>query len=67
MSKELSDLEKTLQRTKKDFLTTAKRATRELDRQRKKLRAEIKRANTRAKRAREQLSRVGDADDRELT
>ena len=41
MSTELSELEKTLQRTKKEFLATAKRATKELDRQRKKLRAEI--------------------------
>ena len=57
MSNELSELEKTLQRTKKEFLTTAKRATKELDRQRKKLRTEISRANARAKRTRAQLQR----------
>ena len=57
MGNELSELEKTLQRSKKDFLATAKRATNELDRQRKRLRAEISRANARAKRARLQLQK----------
>ena len=52
MSYELSELEKNLQKTKKQFLTNAKRATRELDRQRKNLRKGIKQANTRTKRAR---------------
>ena len=45
MSDELNELEKTLQKTKKQFLTTAKRATRELDRQRKGLRKGIDQAN----------------------
>ena len=52
VTNELTDLEKTLQQTKKQFLATAKRATKELDRQRKRLRTEINKANTRAKRAR---------------
>ena len=57
MSKELSELEKTLQQTKKQFLATAKRATKELDHRRKALRKDIARANTRAKRARADLQK----------
>jgi uncharacterized membrane protein YccC len=57
VSKELTDLEKTVQQTKKQFLSTAKRATKELDRQRKRLRKEIAQANTRAKRTGLQLQK----------
>jgi hypothetical protein len=57
VSDELNELEKTLQNTKKQFLTTAKRATRELDRQRKGLRKGIDQANARTKRAGLQLQR----------
>lgn len=57
MSKELTELEKTVQQTKKQFLTTATRATKELDRQRKRLRKEIAKANTRARRTGLQLQK----------
>ena len=57
MTKELSELEKQLQQTKKQFLASAKRATRELDRRRKALRKDIARANTRAQRARADLQK----------
>lgn len=57
MSNELTQLEMSLQKTKKEFLTTAKRATKELDRQRKRLRTEVTRANARAKRTRLQLQK----------
>ena len=40
MSKELTDLEKSLQAAKKQFVSSAKKTKRDLDRQRKKLVAE---------------------------
>ena len=65
MNNELPDLEKALQQSKKQFLATAKRATRELDRQRKRLRRELAQANNRAKRTRDQLRRKTTKDERE--
>ncbi len=57
MSKELTELQKTLQQNKTLFLTTAKRATTELERQRKRLLTEINRVNARATKTRLQLQR----------
>jgi predicted nucleic acid-binding Zn-ribbon protein len=57
VSKELTELQKTLQQNKTLFLTTAKRATTELERQRKRLLAEISRVNARATKTRLQLQR----------
>jgi len=57
MTNKLTQLEKSLQQTKKEFLTTAQRATKELDRQRKRLRTEVTRTNARAKRTRLQLQK----------
>ena len=57
MNYQLSDLEKDLLQAKKTFLTTAERATKELDRQRKRLRKDISQANNRAKRTRIQLQK----------
>ena len=55
MTKELSKLEKTLEQSKKQFVTSATRVTRELDRRRKALRCDLERANKRAQKSREQL------------
>lgn len=57
MSKELNEIEKTLRKTKKEFLATSKRAAKELERQRKRIRKEITKANNRAKTSRIQLQK----------
>lgn len=57
MTKELSALEKDMEKTKKQFLVAAKRATTEFDRQRKRLKKELGRVNARAKNARVQLQK----------
>jgi len=57
VTKELTELQKTLQQNKALFVKTAKRATIELDRQRKRLATEINRANARAQRTRVDLQK----------
>jgi chromosome segregation ATPase len=57
MTKELTQLQKTLQQNKALFVKTAKRATLELDRQRNRLATEVSRANARAQRTRVELQK----------
>jgi hypothetical protein len=52
VTKELSQLEKTLEQSKKQFVTSATRVTSELDRRRKALRRDLERANMRAHKSR---------------
>jgi len=57
MTKELSEFETAIQHTKQQFLASAKRATTELDKRRKRLMSDIERANKRAHNARVQLQK----------
>jgi seryl-tRNA synthetase len=57
MTKELTELQKTFQQNKALLVKTAKRATIELDRQRKRLMTEINRVNARAGQTRLQLQK----------
>ena len=57
VTKELTDIEQTIDKTKDQFVDAAKRATRELDRQRKRLTTELDRANARAARTRTQIQK----------
>jgi hypothetical protein len=44
VTKELTDIEKTIENTKEQFVVAAKSATKELDRQRKRLTTELDKA-----------------------
>ena len=57
MTKELTDIEKTIENTKEQFLDAAKRATDELEKQRSKLKDEFDRMGERAGKTRKDLQK----------
>jgi len=57
VTKELTQIEQTIEKTREQFVDAAKRATKELDLQRMRLKTEIDRANARATRTRTELQK----------